>query len=104
MVTHGPTGASGRCGSIDPSGNDAGIGAAGIALGAEGMATGDAGPTGGANAAGALGGIGWSITGMCPGPILVNIGEGKVYALAARQGIIPPREPLWHVGVDKTVI
>ena len=31
---------------------------------------------------GALFGVGWSITGMCPGPILVNIGEGKVYALA----------------------
>jgi uncharacterized membrane protein YedE/YeeE len=31
-------------------------------------------------------GVGWSITGMCPGPILVNIGEGKVYALAALAG------------------
>jgi len=28
-------------------------------------------------------GVGWSIAGMCPGPILVNIGEGKVYAAAA---------------------
>lgn len=28
----------------------------------------------------------------------------KAYVLAARQGIIPPREPLWHIGVDKTVI
>lgn len=35
---------------------------------------------------GILFGIGWSITGMCPGPILVNIGEGKVYALAALAG------------------
>ena len=26
-------------------------------------------------------GIGWSLAGMCPGPILVNIGEGKVYAV-----------------------
>ena len=35
---------------------------------------------------GVLFGIGWSITGMCPGPILVNIGEGKLYALAALAG------------------
>ena len=33
-------------------------------------------------------GVGWSITGMCPGPILVNIGEGKVYALAALAGAV----------------
>ena len=33
-------------------------------------------------------GVGWSITGMCPGPILVNIGEGKLYALAAFLGVI----------------
>jgi uncharacterized membrane protein YedE/YeeE len=33
-------------------------------------------------------GIGWSLTGMCPGPIFVNIGEGKVYALAALAGAI----------------
>ena len=31
-------------------------------------------------------GVGWSLTGMCPGPILVNIGEGKIYALAALAG------------------
>jgi hypothetical protein len=37
---------------------------------------------------GALFGIGWSITGMCPGPILVNIGEGKLYALAALAGTL----------------
>ena len=37
---------------------------------------------------GALFGIGWSITGMCPGPILVNIGEGKLYALAAFTGTL----------------
>jgi len=35
---------------------------------------------------GLLFGIGWSIAGMCPGPIFVNIGEGKVYALAALAG------------------
>lgn len=35
---------------------------------------------------GLLFGVGWSITGMCPGPILVNVGEGKVYALAALAG------------------
>ena len=33
-------------------------------------------------------GIGWSIAGMCPGPILVNIVEGKVYALAALAGAL----------------
>jgi len=33
-------------------------------------------------AGGVLFGIGWSITGMCPGPILVNVGEGKMYAIA----------------------
>ena len=33
-------------------------------------------------------GVGWSITGMCPGPMLVNIGEGKIYALAALAGAL----------------
>ena len=37
---------------------------------------------------GILFGVGWSITGMCPGPILVNIGEGKMYAIAAFAGVI----------------
>ena len=37
---------------------------------------------------GVLFGIGWSITGMCPGPILVNVGEGKVYAIAALAGAL----------------
>ena len=37
---------------------------------------------------GLLFGVGWSITGMCPGPILVNIGEGKLYALAALAGTL----------------
>ncbi len=37
---------------------------------------------------GLLFGIGWSIAGMCPGPIFVNIGEGKVYALAALAGAL----------------
>ncbi len=37
---------------------------------------------------GVLFGIGWSITGMCPGPILVNIGEGKLYAIAALVGAL----------------
>lgn len=37
---------------------------------------------------GVLFGIGWSITGMCPGPIFVNIGEGKIYALAALAGAL----------------
>jgi len=39
-------------------------------------------------AGGLLFGVGWSMTGMCPGPILVNIGEGKVYALAALAGAL----------------
>jgi uncharacterized protein len=33
-------------------------------------------------------GIGWSLAGMCPGPIFVNIGEGKIYALAALAGAL----------------
>lgn len=37
---------------------------------------------------GVLFGVGWSITGMCPGPIVVNIGEGKVYAVAALLGAL----------------
>jgi uncharacterized protein len=37
---------------------------------------------------GVLFGVGWSLVGMCPGPILVNIGEGKVYALAALAGAL----------------
>jgi uncharacterized membrane protein YedE/YeeE len=37
---------------------------------------------------GILFGIGWSMTGMCPGPILVNIGEGKMYAFGALAGTL----------------
>lgn len=37
---------------------------------------------------GALFGLGWSITGMCPGPVLVNLGEGKLYALPALVGVL----------------
>ena len=37
---------------------------------------------------GLLFGVGWSIAGMCPGPIFVNIGEGKLYALAALAGAL----------------
>jgi uncharacterized membrane protein YedE/YeeE len=33
-------------------------------------------------------GVGWSIAGMCPGPIFVNIGEGKVYAMASLLGAL----------------
>ena len=39
-------------------------------------------------AGGFLFGVGWSMAGMCPGPILVNIGEGKIYALAALAGAL----------------
>jgi uncharacterized protein len=37
---------------------------------------------------GAMFGVGWSITGMCPGPVLVNVGEGKIYALAVLAGVL----------------
>jgi uncharacterized membrane protein YedE/YeeE len=37
---------------------------------------------------GVLFGIGWSLAGMCPGPILVNIGEGKLYAFATLAGAL----------------
>jgi uncharacterized membrane protein YedE/YeeE len=43
---------------------------------------------GGNVAGGILFGIGWSLAGMCPGPVLVNIGEGKIYALAAFAGAL----------------
>lgn len=33
-------------------------------------------------------GVGWSLAGMCPGPIFVNVGEGKIYALAALAGAL----------------
>ncbi|OFW14433.1 MAG: hypothetical protein A3F70_10770 [Acidobacteria bacterium RIFCSPLOWO2_12_FULL_67_14] len=33
-------------------------------------------------------GVGWSVAGMCPGPIFVNVGEGKLYALAALAGAL----------------
>ena len=39
-------------------------------------------------AGGLLFGIGWSIAGMCPGPMFVNIGEGKIYAVAALAGAL----------------
>ena len=39
-------------------------------------------------AGGLLFGIGWSIAGMCPGPMFVNIGEGKIYAAAALAGAL----------------
>ena len=37
---------------------------------------------------GLLFGVGWSIAGMCPGPVFVNIGEGKIYAIAALAGAL----------------
>ncbi|HVZ23859.1 MAG TPA: DUF6691 family protein [Vicinamibacterales bacterium] len=39
-------------------------------------------------AGGVLFGIGWSMAGMCPGPIVVNIGEGKLYAIGALAGAL----------------
>ncbi len=43
---------------------------------------------GGSIVGGLVFGIGWSMAGMCPGPILVNIGEGKLYAVAALAGAL----------------
>lgn len=37
---------------------------------------------------GVLFGVGWAMAGMCPGPIFVNIGEGKVHALAVLAGAL----------------
>lgn len=37
---------------------------------------------------GLLFGVGWSMAGMCPGPIFVNLGEGKLYAAAALAGAL----------------
>ena len=37
---------------------------------------------------GAIFGVGWSITGMCPGPIFVNLGAGRLHALAALAGAL----------------
>ena len=37
---------------------------------------------------GLLFGAGWSMAGMCPGPIFVNIGEGKLYAAAVLAGAL----------------
>jgi uncharacterized protein len=37
---------------------------------------------------GVLFGVGWSMAGMCPGPIFVNIGEGKLSAIAALAGAL----------------
>ena len=39
-------------------------------------------------AGGLLFGVGWSMAGMCPGPIFVNLGEGKIYAAAALAGAL----------------
>jgi len=33
-------------------------------------------------------GVGWSMAGMCPGPIFVNLGEGKIYAVATLAGAL----------------
>lgn len=45
-------------------------------------------PHGGNIVGGALFGVGWAITGMCPGPIFVNLGEGKLYAIPALAGAL----------------
>jgi len=37
---------------------------------------------------GILFGIGWAMTGMCPGPIIVNVGEGKLVACGALVGAL----------------
>jgi len=33
-------------------------------------------------------GIGWSMTGLCPGPMFVSVGEGKLYGLVALAGAL----------------
>ena len=33
-------------------------------------------------------GLGWSLTGICPGPAFVSIGEGKLYALVMLAGVL----------------
>jgi uncharacterized membrane protein YedE/YeeE len=43
---------------------------------------------GGTIVGGLVFGVGWALAGMCPGPILVNIGEGKLYAVAALAGAL----------------
>jgi hypothetical protein len=45
---------------------------------------------------GALFGLGWSLTGMCPGPMWVNLGEGKLYAFPALAGALVGT---WALGV-----
>ena len=37
---------------------------------------------------GAIFGVGWSMTGMCPGPIFVNLGAGKLAAIGALAGAL----------------
>lgn len=37
---------------------------------------------------GILFGVGWALTGYCTGPLLVSLGEGKLYALAALAGVL----------------
>ena len=37
---------------------------------------------------GLLFGVGWSMAGMCPGPIFVTLGEGKLYAAAVLAGAV----------------
>lgn len=51
---------------------------------------------GGTVVGGLLFGVGWALTGMCPGPIFVNLGEGKLYAVAALAGALLGT---WTVGV-----
>lgn len=44
---------------------------------------------------GVIFGAGWALTGYCPGPLLVSLGEGKLYALGAFAGMITG---VWLVG------
>ncbi len=37
---------------------------------------------------GAIFGVGWVLTGYCPGPLLVSLGEGKLYAVGAFAGML----------------
>lgn len=60
----------------------------GRALGGQPLEFASKGWHGGILWGGALFGVGWALTGMCPGPMFVTIGEGKLYGIAALAGAL----------------
>ena len=44
---------------------------------------------------GVLFGVGWVLTGYCPGPLIVSLGEGKLYSIGAFAGMLTG---VWLVG------